>query len=82
MAIPAIFKSRPASTRNYCPDKDLRSDAAGLSAPATARPPRGEMLPPEGPVDADLARLLAAWPGLPEHIKAAIMALVMTAAGR
>jgi hypothetical protein len=30
----------------------------------------------------DLARLIDTWPALPLHIKAAIMALVMTAAGR
>ncbi|MCE9566704.1 MAG: hypothetical protein K8U57_32265 [Planctomycetes bacterium] len=32
--------------------------------------------------DADLARLVVAWPTLPEHIRAAIRALVGTVAGR
>jgi hypothetical protein len=40
------------------------------------------MPPPERPPEAELARLTDAWPALPEHIRAAIMALVMTAAGR
>jgi hypothetical protein len=39
-------------------------------------------LAPEGaetPLDADLARVAAAWPDLPPHIKAAVLALVGTA---
>jgi hypothetical protein len=31
-------------------------------------------------MDADLARVLTAWPGLPPHIRAAILALVTSAA--
>ena len=31
--------------------------------------------------DPDLARVVAAWPALPEHIKAAVLALVRTAGG-
>jgi hypothetical protein len=37
--------------------------------------PQTERLPP------DLARVVAAWPGLPAHIKAAILALVASAGG-
>jgi hypothetical protein len=34
---------------------------------------------PAGLFDPDLARVLDAWPTLPDHIKAAVMALVTTA---
>jgi len=34
-----------------------------------------------GTADAELAALVAAWPNLPEHIRAAIRALVTSAAG-
>jgi len=39
-------------------------------------PKRGEIDTQTLP--ADLARIVAAWPNLPEHIKAAIVALVKT----
>jgi hypothetical protein len=34
------------------------------------------------PLDADLAKLLTAWPNLPETLKAAILALVQAATKR
>jgi hypothetical protein len=36
-------------------------------------------LPPGPPLPPDLARVVAVWPALPEHIKAAVLALVATA---
>ena len=30
------------------------------------------------PIDSDLAKVIGAWPTLPEHLKAAVMALVAT----
>jgi hypothetical protein len=33
----------------------------------------------QDPEDPDLARLVAAWPSLPEHIRAAVVALVAAA---
>jgi hypothetical protein len=33
----------------------------------------------EAPADPDLFHLCSAWPALPDHIKAAILALVVTA---
>jgi hypothetical protein len=41
--------------------------------------PRTGSHPPEPPADPDLARVVAAWPELPAHIKAAVLALVGTA---
>jgi hypothetical protein len=37
--------------------------------------------PPAGPLDPDLARILDAWPGLPDPIRRAIVALVESATG-
>jgi hypothetical protein len=34
-----------------------------------------------GAVDADLDRVIVAWPGLPPHVKAAILALVAAGPG-
>jgi hypothetical protein len=34
---------------------------------------------PATPTDPDLTQVIDGWPGLPEHIKAAILALVATA---
>jgi hypothetical protein len=36
-------------------------------------------MPAGPPADSDLALIMAAWPELPEHIRAAILALVGTA---
>ena len=38
--------------------------------------------PPKELLDADLARLVDAWPTLPAHVKAACLALVATATGQ
>jgi hypothetical protein len=35
--------------------------------------------PQQAPLDADLQRVLDAWPTLPEHIRAAVLALIVTA---
>jgi hypothetical protein len=37
--------------------------------------------PPAGPVDPDLVRMLDAWPGLPDPIRRAIVALVESVTG-
>ena len=69
----------PAKTYDAPPD-DL---SAQLGASASKNSPRGG---PEAPavdpaaptVDPDLAAVVAGWPHLPQHIKAAILALVKT----
>jgi hypothetical protein len=52
------------------PDNDFGTPAATL-----ARCLHGEI---EAPADPDLARVLAAWPNLPLHIRAAVLALIGT----
>jgi hypothetical protein len=41
--------------------------------------PLSALLAPHAETDPDLARIAAAWPGLPEHIRQAILALVAAA---
>jgi len=48
-----------------------------LTADAAPRLPAGCSTPPELPPD--LARVIDAWPSLPAHIRAAVLALVTTA---
>jgi hypothetical protein len=63
----------PAPRRNFKSHQQIvAADAAGRTA---GRTEEGE----EGILDADLAALLAAWPILPEPIKAAIRALIHSA---
>jgi len=54
-------------------DKDLRQSITEKSHPLADAVPRHGNLPP------DLARVTTAWPRLPVHIKAAVLALVKTA---
>jgi len=68
--------SRPSpENSNSDNNKDLQSQASGAYKPAYKENPKtaknlAENLPN------DLAEIVAAWPELPEHIKAAIKALV------
>jgi hypothetical protein len=57
-------------------------DPQALPADAAPRLPAGCSTPAELP--SDLARVVEAWPQLPEHIKAAVQALIgaATSAGR
>jgi hypothetical protein len=54
------------------PANELRQEAAPLAFPLH-QPGR------EGSTDPELARVAEAWPDLPAHIKAAVLALVATA---
>jgi hypothetical protein len=62
--------AEPAST---CGDTDSRF------ARRFAQPSPNQPLDTSARGDADLARIILAWPHLPDHIKAAVLALVRTA---
>jgi hypothetical protein len=50
--------------------------SSGLPSEPTSRLLAGCSDQPEQPLDADLQRVLDAWPALPDHIKAAVLALI------
>ena len=71
-----LIKSRTGSGSNSKQKQQLTSSAAvGCSAGCSDQQNEGGIL------DADLAALVAAWPTLPDHIRAAIRALVGITAG-
>jgi hypothetical protein len=53
----------------------MQENTSGAAAPALTRPLHTDA---ETGSDPDLARLVTAWPALPPHIKAAVLALVVT----
>ena len=68
------------------PYPECASERRLLTPPKTPIPEneRAGSGAPDGekaPVDPDLAKVMAAWPKLPEHIKAAVLALVRSADG-
>jgi hypothetical protein len=74
----------------HAPDGDRRrmlpaASVLPFAASGGIKPPLAQPLAqgsPDGPVpDPDLARVVDAWPTLPDHIKAAVLALVTTARG-
>jgi hypothetical protein len=71
---PATFGSVDGSADAARPDTPITSGDEPASV-ARQLPEPAE----NAPADADLARLAAAWPQLPPHIKAAVLALVATA---
>jgi hypothetical protein len=62
---------------NHKGNKDLQQTEAGAYKPAYKQNPKtGQNEPVE--LSSDLAEIVAVWPELPEHIKAAVKALVQT----
>lgn len=60
-------------------EEDTTAFQAGRKSSAAKRGPQERpRLAPAGAADPDLARLCAAWPGLPAHVRAAIRKLVAT----
>jgi hypothetical protein len=73
--------SRYPTKRNSLPDKSS-GDATTRFAHVFAQSGQQQALDsptPARPTDPDLARILKAWPTLPEHIRRAILALLGTA---
>jgi hypothetical protein len=60
--------------RNSLPTKASGRDGGPLTHPLTGTADSG--CEPLRETDPDLARVVTAWPGLPPHVKAAVLALV------
>jgi len=86
---PAEFEPATLGSEDRRPDdvnpssaKALRqgsNDVVPTLVPSSSQEDSAAILPP--PTDPDLARVLAAWPRLPEAIKAGILAMVQVAGG-
>ena len=70
---PLIKSQLPENHKGGC-SKDLPNKQARRAAPATAR--SAEKSPGATDSDPALARLIDAWPSLPEPVKAGIVAMV------
>jgi hypothetical protein len=68
--------------RGLEPGSVTTSKSKGLEQPAESRAAESDASGPDSaPIDTDLARVIDAWPGLPEAVKAGIKAMVKAATG-
>ena len=76
------FTKPETPSQNSSDLRELRQGASERAAPGAARHrPEAQTPHIEAQTPPDLGHVVAAWSGLPEHIKAAILALVKTAEG-
>jgi hypothetical protein len=67
--------NKPVNSRNTVGHKNNQDKSYGESPDDVA------LGVAQGPADSDLARVVEAWPGLPEAIRRAVLALVSSANG-
>ena len=76
------FRKPQTPAQNSSGGRELRQGDSERAAPGAARHrPEAQTPHIEAQTPPDLGHVVAAWSGLPEHIKAAILALVKTAEG-
>jgi hypothetical protein len=73
----ADLQSPDATAQRATPPETCGEDKSPLTAPLTGTADNG--CEPLREPDPDLARVIDAWPDLPQHIRAAVLALVGTA---
>jgi len=81
--LPGLDSNQDKQNQNPMTPRRKGKSQSGLSSPSPAGCSAGcsDRQGEGGILDADLAALVAAWPTLPDHIRAAIRALVGTVAG-
>ena len=77
---PLIKSQLPKNTKD-CKNKDLQQGKSGAYKPAYKQNPKTAEKQPKidtSELPSDLTKIIAIWPELPEHIKAAIKAMIET----
>jgi hypothetical protein len=65
-------------TAAFCSVDGNRGDTSPTAATTSGAPPTSvaRQLPSAAEIDSDLAGIMTAWPDLPPHIRAAVLALI------